>query len=263
MASAGSISATLAPPYWADLPRRSDSSRTWSTPIWVICRAGEGDIRHAKPTNMASGCIGCPSGWAGLPSGRVSTGSRWERAAYSSQARQRPHGWPPSGALHRRYCASRSATARLPSRSGPESSSACPMRPDASASTARSYMRCCQGANGACDMVLMSPLPPLAQRSERCLRHGLDRLRGIKHAEPPRVGSRAFAERRAHAFEEAVALALDAVGHQVAAAGALAAGGHVQVKQEGQARTQSDDGALEGFDQVLVQATAAALVGVA
>jgi hypothetical protein len=67
---------------------------------------------------------------------------------------------------------------------------------------------------------------------------------GIDHPEAIRMLRRAGQEAVAHALEEAVALALDAIRHaaaqQVAAAGALATMGHAQVQQQGQARLDAD-----------------------
>jgi hypothetical protein len=75
--------------------------------------------------------------------------------------------------------------------------------------------------------------------------HAFLHLAGVDQREALRVLLRAAAEHFAHALEEIVLLALDAVRPQVAAVGARAADGHVHVQQQGQARQQADRAALQ------------------
>uniref|UniRef100_A0A0S6YYI3 Uncharacterized protein n=1 Tax=Mizugakiibacter sediminis TaxID=1475481 RepID=A0A0S6YYI3_9GAMM len=101
------------------------------------------------------------------------------------------------------------------------------------------------------------------QRGYRIGQHALRRLRGVEHAEAPRERGGARAVGGAHAFEERVFLAFDAVG-VAASGGARAAVADRQVEQQRQVRLQVlGRPTLQLADARLRLAAAAALVGVA
>ena len=97
-----------------------------------------------------------------------------------------------------------------------------------------------------------------------CLRgHHVDRLRGVDHAETPRLCFRARKEGGAHALEEIVALAFDAIGNQVAAAGALATVRHADIEQQGHRRGDADHAAFQLGNECRIEPASTALVGIA
>jgi len=75
--------------------------------------------------------------------------------------------------------------------------------------------------------------------------HAFLHLAGVDQREALRVLLCAAAEHGAHALEEIVLLALDAVRPQVATVGARAADGHVHIQQKGQPWQQADRAALQ------------------
>src|SRR3546814_14982842 len=90
-------------------------------------------------------------------------------------------------------------------------------------------------------------LLPRAQLRHRFFGDVLRGLRGVDHAEAPRLGGGACAIGGAHAFEELVAPALDPVrtvrpGCKVAAPGALPAAGPVHVPPPGPDTKKAGEG---------------------
>ena len=123
-------------------------------------------------------------------------------AANSWQLRQ----WPQASRSAARLahsaarCARRSATARLPSRAGPQINSAWPMRPRVERGAGTCHgSRCCQGANA----VMLRWSRPRRQRRDRRRRRRDPRGRDcIDDAETLRLRRGARAIGRAHALEE-------------------------------------------------------------
>lgn len=93
-------------------------------------------------------------------------------------------------------------------------------------------------------------------------------LRGIDDPEASGFRSRARAIGLAHAFEELVAFAFDAIraiprAFQVTAAGAFAALRDTNIEQQGERRLQADHPAFEFGDEFHIEPAPTALVGVA
>ena len=82
-------------------------------------------------------------------------------------------------------------------------------------------------------------------------------------ARPLRLGSGTREECGAHALEEIVVLAFDAVRVEITATGPGPAFAHIDIEQQGQAGLQADDAAFQFGDQSEVKPTPGALVGVA